>query len=302
MILLDRLVTMLSNEPDKVYSTGLYFPPKSELRPANFKKKILDHIENVNVFVIDLKTIFSKLPPRDLTEEDYHKMSDEQVLIRSREAKLKNEIDLEVAPPFETCWIQFPEHRSEGRVGFDSIMGSHRKQVYGVFIHETGPHQYMFALVTSDPSDNDMMRVVAGMASPKVNHEVWHTIATFLQPFNREFTAGVAKTSDRLKYRNSAGDKVLHKIKKVVYILPKKATDEQKSEIEKSVSSIEWSHRWQVRGHWRKITGIGKNRAGEYIVQGHTYVTEYEKGPEDVPLVKKTRVLEGDKNEPKITG
>lgn len=55
--------------------------------------------------------------------------------------------------------------------------------------------------------------------------------------------------------------------------------------------SIEWSHRWAVRGHWRTVPGLGKNREGQYSVVGHTWVSEHEKGPEDAPLVTKTRLV-----------
>jgi hypothetical protein len=36
---------------------------------------------------------------------------------------------------------------------------------------------------------------------------------------------------------------------------------------------------------------IGKNRAGEYCVAGYTYVEESVKGDENLPLIKKTRVV-----------
>jgi hypothetical protein len=53
---------------------------------------------------------------------------------------------------------------------------------------------------------------------------------------------------------------------------------------------IIWSHRWEVMGHWRKVAAIGKNRDGEYIVPGHTWVKECVKGNVEKPIVKKTRV------------
>jgi len=55
---------------------------------------------------------------------------------------------------------------------------------------------------------------------------------------------------------------------------------------------IDWSHRWEVRGHWRKCDGIGKDREGKRCVNNFTWVKEHEKGPEDLPLIKKTRIIE----------
>src|SRR5438067_1326025 len=35
---------------------------------------------------------------------------------------------------------------------------------------------------------------------------------------------------------------------------------------------VDWSHQWEVRGHWRKINGIGKDRSGAYTMSGFTWV------------------------------
>lgn len=53
------------------------------------------------------------------------------------------------------------------------------------------------------------------------------------------------------------------------------------------------SHRWEVRGHWRSISGLGKDETGNYIVRGLTWVAAHEKGPEQARLVKKTRLIGG---------
>lgn len=55
--------------------------------------------------------------------------------------------------------------------------------------------------------------------------------------------------------------------------------------------NIDWSHRWEVRGHWRKCATIGKDREGKYGVKGFTWVSSHERGPEDAPLIKKTRII-----------
>jgi len=47
-----------------------------------------------------------------------------------------------------------------------------------------------------------------------------------------------------------------------------------------------------VRGHWRKHEGIGKDREGIYGVEGFTWVSEHVRGPGNLPLVKKVRILE----------
>lgn len=54
---------------------------------------------------------------------------------------------------------------------------------------------------------------------------------------------------------------------------------------------IDYKHRFLVRGHWRKISGIGKNREGSYCIDGYTWVINHVRGPEEMPLIKKNYVV-----------
>ena len=60
---------------------------------------------------------------------------------------------------------------------------------------------------------------------------------------------------------------------------------------EKAKRDIDYSHRWLVRGHWRAITGLGKDREGNYCVKDFTWVVAHAKGPEDKPIIKKVRLV-----------
>jgi hypothetical protein len=77
------------------------------------------------------------------------------------------------------------------------------------------------------------------------------------------------------------------RINKVVYIKPNLTPVKN----ENSVSlSREFSHRWEVGGHWRKIKSVfGYGPNGE-ITNGKTWVKNHVKGPADKELVKKVRV------------
>jgi hypothetical protein len=54
-------------------------------------------------------------------------------------------------------------------------------------------------------------------------------------------------------------------------------------------SAVEYSHRWQVRGHWRRVRGCGHDENGNRII-GKTWVRECVRGPSDKPIVKKTTI------------
>lgn len=98
-----------------------------------------------------------------------------------------------------------------------------------------------------------------------------------------------ATATERINVRQKeriAGEKIQHKIREVIHIVPKKVTTFKKVE---EHSEVDWSHRWEVRGHWRKTDTIGKDRTGAYNVNGYTWVVPHEKGPDGKPLVKKIR-------------
>lgn len=97
---------------------------------------------------------------------------------------------------------------------------------------------------------------------------------------------GVEKVSIRSKGRVGRNF-IRHQINQVIHIQPKKQKAARGLGRE-----IDWSHRWEVRGHWRKIAGLGKNRLGEYCVKGMTWVKAHTKGPEDKDVVPKTRVVQ----------
>lgn len=79
------------------------------------------------------------------------------------------------------------------------------------------------------------------------------------------------------------------RIRQVVYVASKK---EYLATVSQDRKPINWSHRWLVRGHWRKNDTIGKDREGVYCVHGFTWVTDHEKGPDGAVLINKVRIVD----------
>lgn len=79
----------------------------------------------------------------------------------------------------------------------------------------------------------------------------------------------------------------------VYYVLHK---DDSKSEPylrEHGTGTFEFSHAFKVRGHWRTLQSnesLGKDRNGDRVVKGYTWVTEYIKGDEE-NLIKKLHIV-----------
>lgn len=76
------------------------------------------------------------------------------------------------------------------------------------------------------------------------------------------------------------------KNEKIVYTEPPKSSGETR----------DFSHRFEVRGHWRTVRGFGHDSEGR-PVPGKTWVKDHVKGPDDKPLVKKYRAVLGEHNE-----
>jgi hypothetical protein len=107
----------------------------------------------------------------------------------------------------------------------------------------------------------------------------------FVQRLNYE-KCGVERVREKIRI-GSGESRRLHIVKRLIHVRPKS----QITETSLSGRSIEWSHRWFVRGHWRKTNGLGKDREGSYCVEGYTWVSEHEKGPDHLPTIKKVRVV-----------
>jgi hypothetical protein len=99
----------------------------------------------------------------------------------------------------------------------------------------------------------------------------------------------IGKEITRINVKIGTGqDKEQHRIREVIHLAPR-TTFKLNPTISKK---IDWTHAFDVRGHWRQISGRGKDRNGEYVVDGFTWVKNYVKGEEKMPFVKKIRLVE----------
>lgn len=126
------------------------------------------------------------------------------------------------------------------------------------------------------------------MVVSSMSNESNGLVTDLLDRLKREAT-GVEHTRERVKL-GAGHHKRVATFRRVVHVRPKSQTSTSSVP---GTRAIDWTHRWAVRGHWREIKGLGKDRDGNYCVENMTWVSEYEKGPEDAPLVKKTRVVGG---------
>lgn len=112
-------------------------------------------------------------------------------------------------------------------------------------------------------------------------------VEAFVDRINSQ-ACGTEKVRERVKI-GTGKTKKIHTIRQIVHVRPKSKRPER---TEESGREIDWSHRWWRRGHWRQTAKLGKNREGVYCVEGFTWVSEHEVGPDDKPLIRKTRIVD----------
>lgn len=93
-------------------------------------------------------------------------------------------------------------------------------------------------------------------------------------------------------YRRKGSPAIKVPTRNIYYILSRNDSESEKHIQFTGTKVI--SQAFKVRGHWRTLDNaesIGKDRQGNRIVKGYTWVTEYVKGDEN-NLVKKLRIVE----------
>lgn len=182
-------------------------------------------------------------------------------------------------------------------------------KIAGILVKEDAPNQITCAVYCGLKDDADVKNdapwryAILGAQIPI--RETFHTLLpeSYKYVILRAFSTVnycLELLNSRTEYGETPANFVLKKgvgkaasrteIRKIVHIRPYKSQATQ----EYDGLPIDWSHRWKVRGHWRKIHTVGKNREGEYGVHGFTWVVDHVKGPEDAPLVEKTYVLDSE--------
>lgn len=113
-------------------------------------------------------------------------------------------------------------------------------------------------------------------------------IKHFLDRLTNE-AAGGERVNERIRVGKGSSRRLVQ-IKKLIHITPKKHKSHYTTQTSRT---IEWSHRWFSRGHWRKIADgtLGKDRDGNYCEVGRTWVIESVKGPSNKDIINKVRMV-----------
>jgi hypothetical protein len=187
----------------------------------------------------------------------------------------------EIDPPFSIFSV---EHARD--VLMHMVIKGRKANVECAWCKEVAPKEYEVILFCSTvlnggPGTRFIVRSLPG----DVFHENALVLIRAATVALARTSLGVQKTVHRIRLGKGKSRR-LKKISNVVHCIPKKHLNEYLPSLN---AEFDFSHRFEVRGHWRKTPTIGKNRQGVYGTQGFTWVVPHEKGPEHLPLVKKTR-------------
>ena len=183
--------------------------------------------------------------------------------------------------------------------------GQPRVELACVLVHERAPRDYeYFAFLRPDSPDPraDGARVHYIESNNPIYAAHMATLVRENLKLLSRSRIGEEKVKERIKLGVGKAERRVHTIRRVLRIVPRKLGKTVKPLYGRVV---EFSHRWSVRGTWVTfwkddaktevdMSRVGKDRNGDYGVRGYTWRVEHIKGPEDKPLVKKTRVIAPD--------
>lgn len=209
-----------------------------------------------------------------------------------------------VSLPFQCCFFEF----------FDASGFLKIKAYEGVnisfcsfLVAETSPTDWLLWAEAENDSNGESAMLFAEINLPKtintltmkgglelvgdLNFDLGtHAIGRFfavLLALQQTHLAGRTLKGETIRFRDNKRELRKVKISPAVHVFPK-TTDYPKVNLG---ADIEWSHRWTVRGHWRKVAGIGKDREGKYTQSAFTWVLPHEKGRDDQKAIQKTRIF-----------
>lgn len=146
-----------------------------------------------------------------------------------------------------------------------------------IMVVEVAPKKFLY---------HDLIREASGEYKVFASNVEGDIVKELLQRLAKE---EVGHESVRATVKIGTGkEKRTHRIRKIIHVCPKKTAADHAFAAR---APIDWSHRWKVMGHWRTVSGLGKDREGKYCVEGYTWVVDHVKGPESAPIIDKVRTI-----------
>lgn len=177
----------------------------------------------------------------------------------------------EIAPGDYHFWLRFErEGAPNGRFYFEASRRSLKS----------------LAIVGGDRQEKDMTSQFGESYLIEAQSAYLSIVEAFISRIHTK-KVGTTTAPGFVRYKDRAGQKRKHYPRDVIYV----SRVSKKSNPPATNRTVNWSHSWDVSAHWRKLKNpesLGKDRAGNRVVKGFTFIGEYAKG-EGRELITKTR-------------
>jgi hypothetical protein len=189
--------------------------------------------------------------------------------------------------PFQTCSFELVNGTINTELEVDNRGTRTMMSLECAVVHELEPRKYLMWYLSRNPIDATKLNVnfSAHLEDGDGNEMLGFLNDVFIKPLHTS-KIGTQKLNEKVKIGYGNNRRVA-RFNTVVHVVPTKTIPKEITPL--GNVQIDWSHRWEVRGHWRTIDRIGKDRDGNYCVSNFTWVSEYIKGPENKPVIKKQR-------------
>jgi len=181
--------------------------------------------------------------------------------------------------PFKCCLFQPTDSCFTELVAKIDDLGSDSRPIIinSILALEVSPQNYVFAIAAEleELGRNVPSISVVAYDTPKASIKALYEMLKMCIQKTCQYIA--KKSTDKGQatmnhYVKHAGQGRKVKIKKVIYVGKRKTIEAQ------GHRNVDWPHKWLVRGHWRKIVGVGKDRENNYTQKDFTWVVPHTKG------------------------
>lgn len=234
----------------------------------------------------DKKTLMTKY-----VSSYYYK--DKKVIVHCTEIK-------DISLPFANCFVKVEETEEKITSVFirdysvDVITGAVNVIIHGINGFANLPFTIKDNTIVIDLEKLSNQTLLNGntVAEAMGATVIPHILFTLLKLNCLSSHTVIREESNKAIYYRRKGTSNLKVVKPLYYVLDKKQEKAYNSKLRNAtVGTLSIDHSFAVRGHWRRIssTTIGKNRKGEYLEYGRTWVKDHIRGNGE--LCKKIRVL-----------
>lgn len=185
--------------------------------------------------------------------------------------------------PFQTLWVELYDFKDVGSVYLKESYHEGEIEVYGI-----GYDLKTSSILYLDNRHLDLKkRDIITIDDPIV--KCFYTTLCWITKYLQTEHIHAVKKSIKLAPSEFRRGKFIRHISEYAVIY-RKQPEIKMVGTSKEHEPFQWAHRWNVRGHWRRVKGKGKDPQGEPI-DGFTWVRECIKGPDDKPLLDRPRVF-----------